>query len=524
MNATSYPGHPTAVGRYELLLPIASGGMGTVYLARAKGVGGFEKEFAVKLMHAHLRENRDFATDLIEEAKLAVRIRHRNVVSVFDVGEEERGVYLVMEYVEGDTLASLLAESTRRKRPLSWRVGLRIVLDMLAGLQAAHELCDRDGNPVGLVHRDVSPQNILVGLDGIGRLTDFGIAKASSRLSNTTSGVVKGKVGYMSPEQVRGRPLDRRSDVWAAGVVAWEVMTGKRLFVGEEASVVLRIATEVPPPVDQVVQSVPKELSEAIATALVSDVHRRCPTAAVLARALATAAHEHDLIADPGEVAETVRDLALERVQTRRDQARTRSVVALPRSLEPPSEAATSGDLLPATQEQAGSLPGAATSPRRWRSSHIATVVSAVCVLAAVAVWGSASRSPASPPAPAPAASNTQPLPVALSSGATVSPAPPRKLTITVRSDQPLRELTVEGEPVAMPKPATEVDVEVTDEQFARGVLAEGVGMDGRSLRVVGDEGRGTVSLRFGAPPRSPDTAGKGHPPFAPNPYSNKGP
>jgi serine/threonine-protein kinase len=161
---------PARVGRYEILLPIASGGMATVYLARARGASGFEREVALKLTHTHLREEESFAHDLVEEAKLASRIRHPNVVSVNDVGDDPVGVYLVMDYIEGETLSGLLRLAGRTETPLPINVSLRVVVDALAGLHAAHELTDENGAPLGLVHRDFSPQNILVGLDGCPRL------------------------------------------------------------------------------------------------------------------------------------------------------------------------------------------------------------------------------------------------------------------------------------------------------------------------------------------------------------------
>ncbi|HEY6459439.1 MAG TPA: serine/threonine-protein kinase, partial [Polyangiaceae bacterium] len=235
---------PDLVGRYEILLPIASGGMATVYLARAVGTGGFSTEVALKLTHAHLRTSTEFTNDLVEEAKLASRIRHRNVVAIIDVGDDPQGVYLAMEYVEGDTLAGIFRAKPRIPQPL----GVRILLDSLAGLHAAHELRDEGGQLVGLVHRDFTPQNILVGIDGVARLADFGIAKAATRLGHTRTGIVKGKIPYMAPEQAHGVVLDRRCDVWAAGIVAWELFAERRLYRNDDdVSTLLRVATERPP-------------------------------------------------------------------------------------------------------------------------------------------------------------------------------------------------------------------------------------------------------------------------------------
>src|SRR5580692_5111010 len=154
---------PDRLGRYELLLPIASGGMATVYLARTLGAGGFERDVAVKLMHPHLRREPNFTRDLIQEAKIAVRIRHPNVVPVIDVGDDVAGLFLVMDYIEGDTLGSLHSQVFSEGADFPMRIAMRILLDAVAGLHAAHELCDETGKPLNVIHRDFSPQNILVG-------------------------------------------------------------------------------------------------------------------------------------------------------------------------------------------------------------------------------------------------------------------------------------------------------------------------------------------------------------------------
>lgn len=300
------PPFPERIGRYDVLLPIASGGMGTVYLARATSIGGFEREVALKLIHSHLKDNASFAGDLVEEAKLTVRINHPNVVSVIDVGEDPFGIYLVMEYVEGDTLAGLQKRAVASvEKQLPVRYGLKLLLDALTGLHAAHELKDQAGNPTGLVHRDFSPQNILVGVDGIGRLTDFGIAKAATRISDTTTGTIKGKIAYMAPEQARGAAIDRRTDIWAAGVVAWQIITGKRLYAGQENEVatLLKIASEAPPRLRDVKPDVPALFDEAVARALTMDPEERWPTALAFKQGLQKACRTHGEVADTDEVA-----------------------------------------------------------------------------------------------------------------------------------------------------------------------------------------------------------------------------
>ncbi|HQP39033.1 MAG TPA: serine/threonine-protein kinase, partial [Polyangiaceae bacterium] len=197
---------PDHVGRYEILLPLGTGGMATVYLARVLVVEDLYRNVALKLMHPHLRTDDGQSTaQLIGEAKLAASIRHPNVVPVLEVGEDPHGVFLVMDYVEGDTLSGIVRAALAGGATLPPRIVARILSDALLGLHAAHELTSAEGAPLSLVHRDVSPQNLLVGTDGISRLTDFGIAKVATQLDATASGVVKGKVGYMAPEQALGR-------------------------------------------------------------------------------------------------------------------------------------------------------------------------------------------------------------------------------------------------------------------------------------------------------------------------------
>ena len=208
-----------SLGGYELLHELAAGGMATVYLGRKRGVGGFERLVAIKCCHPHLRRDPAFVAMFLDEARLAARIHHPNVVATLDVSDED-ALYFVMEYVEGTSLAEWIARLALLDQRIAPALLLRVIIDGLGGLHAAHELRDHDGKSFQLVHRDVSPQNILVGLDGGTRIADFGIAKAESRATRTRTGQVKGKTGYMPPEQILGEPLDRRADVYAAGVVA----------------------------------------------------------------------------------------------------------------------------------------------------------------------------------------------------------------------------------------------------------------------------------------------------------------
>jgi serine/threonine-protein kinase len=262
--------------------------MATVFLARLSGVGGFQRFTAIKRLHPHLAREPEFIEMFLEEARLAARIHHPNVVPILEIGTSDEGYYIVMEYVEGDTLGRLLARSAQTGQRLPTKVGLRVVIDMLAGLDAAHELKDDDGNPFGIVHRDISPQNVLVGVDGSSRLSDFGVARATAKLSTTRTGQLKGKLAYMAPEQAKGaRDIDRRADIFASGVVLWEVLACRRLFKGDgEADTLNRVLHEPIPPVRSAAPTVPAALEAVVAKALERDRTKRFSTAAEFADAL----------------------------------------------------------------------------------------------------------------------------------------------------------------------------------------------------------------------------------------------
>jgi serine/threonine-protein kinase len=251
-----------------------------------------------------LRENHELAMSLLDEARIAARIRHPNVVPVYDVGEDPAGLFLVMEYVEGNTLSGLQNAARVVGDVIPIPVGLRILTDALAGLQSAHELVDADGTPLEIVHRDFSPQNILVGTDGISRLTDFGIAKAAGRSGHTSPGAIKGKVGYMAPEQARGKGLDQRCDVWAAGVIAWELLAGRPLHGSDdEVATLLDVVTRTPPDLRTVDRTIPEALALAVASALNPDRQLRCPTANELRQRLIDGWRPLGPLADPMQVA-----------------------------------------------------------------------------------------------------------------------------------------------------------------------------------------------------------------------------
>ncbi len=220
------------IGRYAIFDQIAVGGMATVHLARLTSVEGFSRVVAVKRMHRHLLENDELKQMFVAEARLAARVRHPNVVPILDVLSHERELLIVLEYVHGESLHALMRAATARGMKVPRPIACTIAVAALQGLQAAHEAKDERGRPLGLVHRDVSPQNILVGEDGVTRVLDFGVAKAIQAQSETHPGVLKGKFSYMAPEVIQGAQATRRSDVFSTATVIWELLVGQKLFSG----------------------------------------------------------------------------------------------------------------------------------------------------------------------------------------------------------------------------------------------------------------------------------------------------
>ncbi|MBW2529460.1 MAG: serine/threonine protein kinase, partial [Deltaproteobacteria bacterium] len=297
-----------SLGRYQLRGLIAAGGMAKVYLAQVVGEGGFERDVAVKVMHDHLLHDRDFVAMFLDEARVAARIRHPNVVPTLDVQKTPSAMFLVMEFIEGLSLSNLLRQLRQRGQagggrsldsdddrsgksqllaPLPIDMALRITIDLLGGLHAAHELTRRGGGPLHLVHRDVSPANVLVGADGVSRITDFGVAQAEARLASTQGKALKGKVPYMSPEQIGAAPVDRRSDVYSAATVLWEMLTGRRLFHGSNEGAVLHQVTcgaDTPP--SQLNPDVPRAIDVVCMRALSVEPQQRFGSAAAFADAL----------------------------------------------------------------------------------------------------------------------------------------------------------------------------------------------------------------------------------------------
>ncbi len=332
---------PQRIGRYDLVAEIASGGMATVYLANLSGVGGFRRFVAIKRLHPHLAKEQEFVEMFLDEARLAAGIHDPHVVPILEVGASERGYYLVMEYIEGDTLARLLARAATSGERLPATMGSRIIIDMLRGLHSAHELRDERGQPTELVHRDVSPQNILVGIDGNTRITDFGVARAASRLSATRAGQLKGKIAYMAPEQAVGDPtVDRRADVFSAGIVLWEVLAARRLFKAEnEAATLARVISEPIPNILDVNPALDPKIAAIVMRALERDRATRYSTCEAFADDFEEAARAAGQLASTRDVAGYVTQVIGQDIEQQREAVRAWLARSEPSQASPPDAA-----------------------------------------------------------------------------------------------------------------------------------------------------------------------------------------
>ncbi|MBS1151340.1 MAG: Serine/threonine-protein kinase Pkn6 [Myxococcaceae bacterium] len=257
------------LGRFELLYKIAAGGMGEVFLARQQGPVGFEKFLVIKTLLPHLTEDQDFVNMFFDEARIAAMLSHPNIAQIYDLGEASGRYYIAMEYVHGETLRHTQTAAESVKGGLTLGLKCRIIAGAAHALDYAHDARNSAGQPLDLIHRDVSPHNIMIAFSGVVKLVDFGIAKANNKLARTATGVIKGKYAYMSPEQAYGQPLDRRSDVFALGIVFHELLTGERLFKKDSDMDTLRAVADAPIPApSELTKGIPKALDVIVLKAL----------------------------------------------------------------------------------------------------------------------------------------------------------------------------------------------------------------------------------------------------------------
>jgi serine/threonine protein kinase len=314
-------------GKYQLLRKIASGGMGQVFLAREHGA--VERLVVLKLILPHLAEDEEFLTMFKEEARLVARLQHPNLITILDLLEVEGRHCLAMEYVQGDDVRRLDKQSRLKGKLLPTGLVLRIISEAASGLDYAHKARDAQGQPLRLVHRDVSPQNILVGFDGAVKIIDFGVAKAAGNSQQTATGVLKGKYPYMSPEQAAGHHIDGRSDQFALGVVMWEMLTGRRLFKGESDMMTLRLVKDcqVPPP-SQLNPKLPPGLDEVLMRALSPTPDKRYPDCGEFRLALEDFILQLRLPASTAHLSAYLRELYAERIALESDPSKLDQLAA----------------------------------------------------------------------------------------------------------------------------------------------------------------------------------------------------
>jgi eukaryotic-like serine/threonine-protein kinase len=553
---------PERVGRYELLLPIGRGGMATVYLARVRVVESVHREVALKLMHNALEaEEGEFAQQLLEEAKLAARIHHPNVVPVLEFGASPFGVYLVMEYVRGHTLSGLIRAAKAANATLPLPIAGKILSDALTGLHAAHELRDEKGVPLGVIHRDFSPQNILVGVDGVSRLTDFGIAKTLARLDATTTGVIKGKIGYMAPEQALGHALDRRCDVWAAGVVACELLTGQRLYSGkDQLATLLELATSKPPRLRTLRPDLPLEVDEIIAEALATHPEARCSSASEFRQRLLLAWQKIGSVADSPEVGAYVAELVQDKLRTRDEQAAsvlrlrdematisrdatalasTRDLTTTEKHLSSEVPAARESGRLSDLERTLPSGPGTMGSrahiehdtahprPKLHPMALSLAALTLTIAAAAFALWsGNFARRNATPEARAP-------VPAPPAERSATPTAPPALLTIV--SDLPLIGVRLNDRVIAPASPASKLEIGLDPAESSGPLLLEVRALGGQRKVVRLERAEPRVFVAFGGaetrgqtrpkPARTKPARAKSNadpPGLAPTPYERK--
>jgi serine/threonine protein kinase len=292
-------------GQYALGKRLARGGMAEVFLARQRGVEGFDRRVAVKRILPHLADSREFIKMFLDEARFAARLAHPNIVHIYELGQFEESYFIAMEFVDGVHSGQLIKHAA--SEPIPPVLVARVGADAAGALAYAHRQEDADGRPLGLVHRDVSPQNIMISYDGVVKLVDFGIAKAVSKAEETQPGIVKGKYAYMSPEQTTRKPLDGRSDVFSLGVVMWELLSGRNIVDRGDVVEAMKVMRDCRfPRVEQVAPHVPAPLASAVGWALERDKNDR-PSAAQLQAALEEIIKDSPVLATPLQLGEWIR-------------------------------------------------------------------------------------------------------------------------------------------------------------------------------------------------------------------------
>jgi serine/threonine-protein kinase len=391
------------LGRYALCGEIARGGMATVHFGRLIGPIGFSRTVAIKRLHPRLAADADFVTMFVDEALLAARVQHPNVVSTLDVIALDGELALVMEYVQGESLGRLMQAVRARKERIPLRIVGAIMLGLLAGLEAAHSAKNERGQPLGIIHRDMSPQNVLVGADGATRVFDFGVARASGRAQTSRVGMFKGKIAYAAPEQFGEGDIDKRIDLYATSVILWEMLTSRRMFKGEtEMQLLMRVHERRVDRPAAYVDDLPEGLDDYVMRGVSSDPNERPSSAKEMSIAL-----ERMLpIASAREVADWVHDLAEAALRLRAQQVEMIETSTTPASvpLHMVSQPTAAPLVLSDRSEPSKPLPTSMPeAPRSKRTTIVAALFLALAVISIVVVLlVTRSRAPDAPTSASP--------------------------------------------------------------------------------------------------------------------------
>jgi serine/threonine-protein kinase len=302
-----------------LIAHLATGGMAEIYLARQTSIAGFQKLLVIKRILSHLSREDVFVEMFLDEARIAAQINHPNVVQIYDLGCVEGQYFIAMEYLDGEGLSEVMRQARKQRQPVPPMLAAGMALQMCEGLHHAHTMLGPDGEPLKVVHRDVNPQNIFVLYSGGVKLVDFGIAKAAKRFSQTSTGMLKGKYGYMSPEQIMNLSLDSRSDVYSAGVVLWEMLTGRRLFRQSNELEILKAITEQdPPPPSSILPTIPQALDDVCMRALKRSRDLRYQTAGEMRLELSFYLKRIKETSDTVAIGEFMQSLFADRIEEKR--------------------------------------------------------------------------------------------------------------------------------------------------------------------------------------------------------------
>jgi len=394
---------PKKLAQYQILGRIALGGMAEVYKAVSRGVEGFEKVVAIKRILPHVAEDEEFITMFKDEARIAAQLQHSNIAQIYELKSEGETFYIVLEYVPGRDLRSIFEHGRAIKRPMPLAQACYVIMQVCEGLEYAHNKKDRHGRPLGLIHRDVSPPNVLVSYEGEVKLIDFGVAKAAGRASQTQAGILKGKFGYMSPEQVRGATIDRRSDVFSLGAVLWEVLCNQRLFQAETDFATLeKVRTVNVDPPSRINPAVPTKLEQIVMRSLAADLNERYQSASELHDALQAFMFEEGLFYSRKNLAEWMQEHFAKEIEAEKESARqvppapppsskpSKSTMMNPGSRPPPPQ---SGGKKPPPPPPGGRPP----PPKPGRPSAVTTEAHPSIASLGEAAMGPAKRSPPKP-------------------------------------------------------------------------------------------------------------------------------